>query len=123
MFGTALMVSAIASRMSSKYGCKRALPRSNIGRFSASMIWMRSPSWVISKRIWSLNFCSCGFSSTLFCSSCSSNSRRSRSTCSAMLSTLSWSSCRLVSGVGSDFTSGLMVFSGASWGEPPRSMM
>ncbi|MOA20414.1 hypothetical protein D3C78_1408570 [compost metagenome] len=44
LFGTALMVSAMASRMSSKYGFKRAEPESNIGRFSASMIWMRRPS-------------------------------------------------------------------------------
>ncbi|MOA08903.1 hypothetical protein D3C78_1287030 [compost metagenome] len=122
LFGTALMVSAMASRMSSKYGFRRALPESNIGRFSESMIWIRKPSGVISNRIWSLNFCSCGFSSTLFCNSCSNNSSRSCSTCSAMPSTCSVSMVTL-SGCGWDLTSGLRVLSGASSGEPPRSIM
>ncbi|MNN79725.1 hypothetical protein D3C81_1963930 [compost metagenome] len=123
------MVSASANRMSSKYGCRCALPRSNIGRFSASTIWMRRPSWVISNRICSLKRLSVGFSSTLFCSSCSSSSRRSRSTCSASPS--AWSELMRMSGVGlmrislvsgCAWTCGLRVLSGAGVGVPPRSI-
>src|SRR5690606_26543758 len=94
-------------------------PLANIGRFSASTIWMRNPSMVNSMRICSRNRCSTGSVSILFCSSCSSRSSSRSSTISGVCS----ASGAGISGRGSLSTvSSLRVRWGDGVGEPPWSI-
>ncbi len=75
-FGTWFTKPASSARIVCVYGFSTVPPRSNIGRFCWSTIWMRRPSGVRSSSNWSLNGSSAWLLPMASCSACISVSRR-----------------------------------------------